>query len=220
MTDHTHGHDAGDAHGHDHFHTAAELAWALSPPPWFADWAAGLRADLEAAGPEEMEKVLVGRTVELLTDHDIVGTGVPRPGRHSDTTWWLYYDQQLHVIVGRMNQGEVIQAHNHGNWNVTGVLRGALKYISYERVDDGSTLYHADLRIRQEPILGPGEAILCPPPPDDIHEIVCLEDDTVTVLVAPPFADVREYYLPDKKVYLRRGGHASAQGVPAPKGGG
>lgn len=201
-----------------HGHSAGDVAWAASPPPRLAEWAAGMRRQLEAAGPDEMETILVARTVELLTDHDVVGTGVPRHGRHADSTWWLYYDQQLHVIVGRMNQGEVIQAHNHGNWNVTGVLRGALKYIAYERVDDRSTRYHADLRIRAEPILRSGEAILCPPPPDDIHEIVCLEDDTVTVLVAPPFADIREYYLPDKKVYLPRSGDPSTAGVPAPKG--
>jgi predicted metal-dependent enzyme (double-stranded beta helix superfamily) len=160
--------------------------------------------------------VLVGRTEELMADMEPTALGVPRPGRHTGTTWWLHYDGQLMVVAAVMAAGEVVPPHNHGNWNVTGVWRGAVHYTGYHRRDDRSVDLVADLAVAERRVVRAGQAVFCPPPPDDIHEVVSLEEGTLTVLVAPPFADVREYYLPERGCYVRRRGGAEGPGVPAP----
>jgi predicted metal-dependent enzyme (double-stranded beta helix superfamily) len=171
-----------------------------------AAWAARFRQALEEAPAGQLDDVLLASSHELLRDFDPSGGGEPRGGRHTDRTWWLYYDGELSVIAATMSAGAVVEPHSHGNWNVTGVYRGAVQYVGYRRTDDASHANVADLEVASRCILRAGEAALCPPAPADIHEVVCLEDGTVTVLVAAPFDDVRDYFMPDRHLYVRRGG--------------
>jgi predicted metal-dependent enzyme (double-stranded beta helix superfamily) len=194
--------------------TAAAVAWSSFTPKALAPWAAELRADLQAASATDFQDVVVSRTAQLLNEFDLSGAGVPRQGRHTGRSWWLYYDGSLSVIGAIMDKGEVIAAHNHGNWNVTGVWKGALEYESYERVDGGDIPLRAELRLRTSCIVGPSEAILCPPPPHDIHRVTCVED-AITVLVAPPFASEREYYDVKAHSYVRQSEDSANYGMPS-----
>lgn len=172
-----------------------------------AEWASRLReAVASASGTEVLGARLGALTRELLRDASLRDRGVPRAGRHADRTWWLYYDGELNVIRSVLAKGARIPAHNHGAWNVTGVVEGALRYVTYHRADAGDVPGRAELHVAEDAVLCDGELLFCPPPPDDIHEVECLQDETMTILVAPQFAEVREYYAPAEGTYVLRGG--------------
>ena len=118
------------------------------------------------------------------------------------STGWLYYDCDLRITRGIVDAGFVQRPHNHGTWNILGVYKGAMHYRSYERLDDGSRPFYADLAVAEDRIMTDGDVTVLPGPPHDIHTNAALAPGTVTLLVArDEFSPMREQYLPDLKSY-------------------
>ncbi len=59
--------------------------------------------------------------------------------------------------------------HSHGTWGVVGVYRGRDRYQIWRRQDNGHGPGPAEVKLAAEMILGPGDAVVIPPPPQDIH---------------------------------------------------
>lgn len=116
---------------------------------------------------------------------------------------WLYYDGDLRIVRGTMPAGQHLHPHNHGTWNLFGVYRGAVRYESYRRLDDGSVPYHAELEPADHRTLRAGDTTVMPGPPHDIHGVLGLAPLSVTVLVARGFfSPAREQYFPERNAYL------------------
>ena len=59
--------------------------------------------------------------------------------------------------------------HDHGTWAVAHVLEGRDYYIQWERLDDRSDPERAELGVKNESVLGPGDSVYWYGPPHDIH---------------------------------------------------
>lgn len=141
----------------------------------------------------------------LLRRPDLLDLGVKRDGNHTAESLWLYYDYELSIMTARMPQGTSVPIHNHGTWEVVGVYRGAIKYTMYERVDDLSQPYYAELRVVDDRIMRPLDVSICPPPPHDVHGFTALTDDTyIVAIVGGQFAPIRQYYNPQERYYIER----------------
>jgi predicted metal-dependent enzyme (double-stranded beta helix superfamily) len=115
---------------------------------------------------------------------------------------WLYNDGDLRIVRGRMPAGFIQSPHNHGNWNIFGIYRGAAQYRSYRRVDDRKRPFVADLEVVEDRVMADGDVTLLPGPPHDIHTVAGLAPLTTSLLVARgPFSAMREQYLPDRHAY-------------------
>lgn len=116
---------------------------------------------------------------------------------------WIYYDGDVRIVRGTMPAGMRLEPHNHGSWNLFGVYRGAAHYRSYQRIDDGSVPFHAELRPLDDRIMRDGDVTVLPGPPHDIHGVIGLAPLTTTILVARGcFSPRREQYYPEHNAYL------------------
>jgi predicted metal-dependent enzyme (double-stranded beta helix superfamily) len=59
--------------------------------------------------------------------------------------------------------------HDHGSWGVACVVQGRDRYQQWERTDNGSEETHAEVRMRTEQELGPGDVVTWSGPPRDLH---------------------------------------------------
>jgi len=82
----------------------------------------------------------------------------------------------LTLILARFRPGETTPVHDHGTWAVAHVVEGRDRYIQWERMDDGVDPQHAELRVKFEKVLGPGDSIYWFEPPHDIHSQQAMGD--------------------------------------------
>jgi predicted metal-dependent enzyme (double-stranded beta helix superfamily) len=75
----------------------------------------------------------------------------------------------LTLVRARFGPEAMTPIHNHGSWGVVGVYRGRDRYQVWRRVDGGAGPGEAHVEMVEERILEPGEAIVLPHPPQDIH---------------------------------------------------
>jgi predicted metal-dependent enzyme (double-stranded beta helix superfamily) len=164
----------------------------------------------DAAGPDPtgsfdemrstLERVLAIPHLERL--------GVPRKGNHFSDSLWLYYDTRMSIVCGPLPKLFSVPVHNHGTWEVLALYRGAVKYTSYQRMDDGETDYYAKLEVEKDTILRGGDITMVPPPPHDVHGFTGLAEDTFAVsLIGNPMAPDRDYFYPDQEFYVTRRPH-------------
>ena len=59
--------------------------------------------------------------------------------------------------------------HNHNTWGVAVVIEGINRYWRWDRLDDLSDPDHAEIRLAEVFIHGPGEYVLWDDPPHDLH---------------------------------------------------
>jgi predicted metal-dependent enzyme (double-stranded beta helix superfamily) len=78
-------------------------------------------------------------------------------------------DSGLILTHGVVVPEQPTPVHSHGTWGVVGVYRGRDRYQVWRRHDDGTGAGPADVRLARELVLGPGDVIVIPPPPQDIH---------------------------------------------------
>lgn len=79
-------------------------------------------------------------------------------------------DTGLTLYLNVMQPGKVIPPHNHTVYACIAAVEGAEQNTVYERVDDRSVPGKAELRLREEVDLRPGNALAMMA--DDIHSVV------------------------------------------------
>jgi predicted metal-dependent enzyme (double-stranded beta helix superfamily) len=118
----------------------------------------------------------------------------------------------LTLMRARFGPEAMTPIHNHGSWGVVGVYRGRDRYQVWRRKDGAGadarpgtfrpSAGPADVELVEERILEPGEAIVLPPPPQDIHAQQGHDGTTVHELVlfgANLRGRPRLYFDPDAK---------------------
>ncbi len=82
----------------------------------------------------------------------------------------LYMDDSGLILVrARFGPEAMTPIHSHGSWGVIGVYQGRDQYQVWRRLDDGTGAGDAKVELVEERILEPGDAVVLPPPPQDIH---------------------------------------------------
>jgi predicted metal-dependent enzyme (double-stranded beta helix superfamily) len=134
---------------------------------------------------------------------DLSGVGVKREGNHIDESRYLYYDCDMSITFDHMPKDKPIPPHDHGIWEALGLYSGQLKHTVYDRKDDGSKEFYAELEVIDDRVLQPREMAIVAPPAE-IHGFTALTDDTWTVtIVGGPYKLDRSYYNPDDNSYRR-----------------
>lgn len=106
------------------------------------------------------------RDPEVLATHEEF-TGNIHTGRQSSP---LYTDDTgLTLVRARFGPEAMTPIHSHGSWGVIGVYKGRDRYQVWERKDGGHGDGPADVVLVEERVLGPGDVVILPPPPQDIH---------------------------------------------------
>ena len=81
-------------------------------------------------------------------------------------------------------------------------MKGRLRHIVYDRMDDGSVEGHAALKTIEDRIYVPGEMAMVMPPAE-IHSFTALEEETfICTVVGGNYKPTRHYYNADKNTYV------------------
>ena len=115
-------------------------------------------------------------------------------------------DAGLTLTLARFEPGHGTPIHDHGTWAVAYVVEGRDHYIQYERVDDGSHAEKANLRVKYERVLEPGESVYWLDPPHDIHSQRSLDQAAWELVLfgKNPLRSERQYFDPDTGSVTRR----------------
>lgn len=141
-----------------------------------------VRAILAEDGPGDagMER-LVARMGVLVRDpgvlaaHEafIAATTGAGDGLYTDTgrrSQVLHTDESgLTLVRSRFDPGEATPIHSHGTWGIVGVYAGRDRHEAWRRVDPGDGPGEAVVELIEERVLGPGDVVTIPHPPQDIH---------------------------------------------------
>ena len=73
------------------------------------------------------------------------------------------------LMLARFPHEQPTPVHNHNSWGVVCVVRGADRYLRWEREDDGADPARARLRLADERTLRAGDVLWFREPPHDIH---------------------------------------------------
>jgi predicted metal-dependent enzyme (double-stranded beta helix superfamily) len=102
----------------------------------------------------------------VLESHEEISGNI-HTGRQSTP---LYTDETgLTLVRARFGPEAMTPIHSHGSWGVIGVYRGRDRYQIWRRLDAGSGEGEAEVEMIDERILEPGDVVILPPPPQDIH---------------------------------------------------
>ncbi|MDX1479676.1 MAG: hypothetical protein R3301_18315 [Saprospiraceae bacterium] len=88
------------------------------------------------------------------------------------------------LFIVRFAAESTTPVHDHLTWGVIHVLEGRDRYIQWERTDDGSSEGHAELRVKKEQILMPGESVYWLAPPEDIHSQETMDEEVWELVIA------------------------------------
>lgn len=128
---------------------------------------------LAASGPTddglgqiaERMRALVRDEAVLATHEEFVGN--IHTGRQSTP---LYQDDSgLTLVRARFGPEAMTPIHSHGSWGVIGVYQGRDRYQTWRRLDPGAGPGTARLELVDERVLEPGDVVILPAPPQDIH---------------------------------------------------
>ena len=113
---------------------------------------------------------IAGRMRELAQHPELAGEE-PSGNIHTGSQSKPLYQDETGLILVRAMFGpeQMTPIHSHGSWGVIGVYQGRDQYQVWQRLDDGTGAGEAKVELVEERILEPGEAVVLPPPPQDIH---------------------------------------------------
>jgi predicted metal-dependent enzyme (double-stranded beta helix superfamily) len=112
------------------------------------------------------------RMQSFVRDEDVLATheeslGNIHTGRQSSP---LYTDDTgLTLVRARFGPEAMTPIHSHGSWGVIGVYKGRDRYQVWRRLDAGTGDGPAQVELVEERILAPGDVVILPAPPQDIH---------------------------------------------------
>jgi predicted metal-dependent enzyme (double-stranded beta helix superfamily) len=160
--------------------------------------------DVPEEGGEEFQAFVEAATPivqRLLARPDLLTMGFST-GTHRTETRLLYCDQELTIVAGHEPPRMPVPIHDHSMWEMLGLYRGSLDHQLYERVDDLATPGHATLQLIEESTMEPGDVVVVPPPPHDIHGFTAQTDSTWLVAVLPGwYPPVRRYFDLERNAY-------------------
>lgn len=82
----------------------------------------------------------------------------------------LYQDESgLTLMHARFGSESMTPIHNHHSWAIVGVYRGRDLYQKWRRIDAGNAAGDAQVELIEERVLEPGDVVIVPAPPQDIH---------------------------------------------------
>ena len=84
-------------------------------------------------------------------------------------------DDDITLILARFDGGVTTPIHDHSAWAVALLVEGRERYTHWERRDDGTDPNKADLQVKYEKILRPGDYVYWFDPPHDIHSQEALD---------------------------------------------
>jgi len=91
-----------------------------------------------------------------------VHAGEPSPPIYQDASG-------LTLMHARFGPEAMTPVHNHNSWAIVGLYRGRDLYQRWRRVDAGSGAGNAQVELIEERVLEPGDVVIVPAPPQDIH---------------------------------------------------
>ena len=113
--------------------------------------------DVLVTHQEFMRAVATGTATALYAD----------TGRQSQV---MYTDDTgLTLVRSRFDPLEATPIHSHSTWGILGVYAGRDRHEAWRRRDSGSGPGHAVVELIEERILEPGDVVVIPHPPQDIH---------------------------------------------------
>ena len=92
-------------------------------------------------------------------------------------------DNDITLILARFEGGVTTPIHDHSTWAVALVVEGREQYQHWERTDDGIDPKKAELRLKYEKTLRPGDFVYWFDPPHDIHSQEALDGVTWELLL-------------------------------------
>ena len=132
-----------------------------------------VKAILASSGPTAHGLELIAEQMRDLVRNPSLAESQDEPagnvhtGHHSKP---LYTDETgLTLVRARFGPETMTPIHNHGSWGIVGVYRGEDRYQIWRRLDDGATPGRAKIEFVEEMILGPGDVVIMPNPPQDVH---------------------------------------------------
>lgn len=138
-----------------------------------ADFIDRVKEILASAGPTAHGLELIAEQMrDLVKNPEVTGSqdepaGNVHAGRQSRP---LYTDETgLTLVRARFGPEAMTPIHNHGSWGIVGVYRGEDRYQIWRRLDDGTVPGRARIELVDELILGPGDVVIVPNPPQDLH---------------------------------------------------
>ncbi len=127
---------------------------------------------------------------------DLPALGVARQGNNVASSYYLYLDDRMTILLFEVPKGKTIPPHDHGVWETLFCWRGRLRHTVYERADGGEVEGRATLRSIDDREMAAGECALVAPPAD-IHGFTALEDGTWGITVVDGhYKELRHYYDP------------------------
>lgn len=166
---------------------------------------AQLIQDIESGILGDALEQRITETMEgLIARDDLLVLGVERSANHAPWSSYLYYDGELALHVNHLLKGQPLPVHDHGIWEAIALYRGGLRHKEYHRSDPQDVPGRARLELLEDRRMGMGEVKVVTPP-DDIHSLEALEDDTYIITVQlNKFKKNRMYYQPEAGTYVVR----------------
>ncbi|MCZ4351661.1 hypothetical protein O4H61_03975 [Roseovarius aestuarii] len=132
-------------------------------------------AAIAAEGPMNRARLdrIKTRLMDIAAQVDLWGEDdFPSPSVEDKQNRFFIADHPsgLTLYLNVMHPGKVIPPHNHTVFACIAAVDGAEQNTVYERVDDGSVPGRAELKLREEVDLRPGNALAMMA--DDIHSVV------------------------------------------------
>jgi hypothetical protein len=150
---------------------------------------------------EEIVKVL---SPFVGADERLFEYGIKRPNP-PDRTRMIFYSPELVFFLSRFGTDFRLPVHNHDAWNVLLICSGEMHFRWYRRSDSGADAGKAKVEIADDRIVKAGDVGIVAPPPNDIHELEILTENTWMLTVAPCFEpDVRDIHNPAQGTFERK----------------
>ena len=100
-----------------------------------------------------------------------------------DKGFVIHRSDNLTVMAVVWPEGSSAPVHNHNGWAMEGVISGVEFNRNYQRVDDGSTPWYAELEEMEPTRVPTGTTTVISEPPADIHAVEIREGKTVAIHV-------------------------------------